>query len=99
MSTDPTSDTHAQHVPAEFIPEGYTQITNYTEEDLPALAEEIAADTDEPAGKIFGMLEGLVNGYNIPIARAERSARIQYGEKEPRVIEDPDLPKKYGWER
>ena len=54
---------------------------------------------NEPAGEILGMLEGLVNGYNIPIARAERSARIQYGEKEPRVIEDPDLPKKYGWER
>jgi hypothetical protein len=99
--TDPTDTdhgTHAQHVPSEFIPEGYIQITNYTEEELPALAEDIAADADATPAEILETLEDLVHEYNVPVVEADRSARVQYGEKQVSVIEDPDPPKKYGWD-
>jgi predicted transcriptional regulator len=79
MTPDPTSNTHAQHVPAEFIPEGFIQVTNYTEEDLPALAEDIAADTDAPADEILENLENLLE-YNVPVTAADRSARQKFGE-------------------
>jgi len=99
MSTDPApDDTHAQHVPSDFIPDGYLGVTNHTEKDLPALAEDIAADADATPAEILETLEELVHEYNVPVVAADRSARVQYGKKEVSVIEDPDLPEKYGWE-
>ena len=79
---DTPSDTHAQHVPSDFIPDGYIGVTNYTEEDLPALAEDIAAGGDATPDEILESLEDLVHEYNVPVVDAERSARIQYGEEE-----------------
>ena len=79
---DTPDDTHAQDVPPEFIPEGYLAVTDYTEEDLPALAEDIAAGGDATTDEILETLEELVHGYNVPVVAAERSARIQYGEEE-----------------
>ena len=102
--TDDSHNTHAQHtprdtiVPAEYIPEGHIRVTNHTEEDLPALAEDIAADADATPAEILETLEDLVHEYNIPVIEADRSARVQHGEKEVSVIEDPGLPEKYGWE-
>ena len=79
MTEDATNDTHAQHVPSDFIPDGYIGVTNHTEKDLPALAEDIAVDTGAPVDEILGNLEGLVNEYNIPIVEADRSARRRFG--------------------
>jgi len=82
--TDPTDTdhgTHAQHVPSELIPDGLIQITNYNEEDLGTLADDIAADVNAPAAEIRSSLEKLAD-YNVPIVEAERSVRRKYGEEE-----------------
>ena len=75
-SDDSHDDTHAQiGVPPEFIPEGHTVLTEYTEDDLPTLAEDIAADTDAPTDEILGRLRELVEKYHVPLLEAERSVR------------------------
>jgi predicted transcriptional regulator len=78
----PSNGGGAVTVPVEFIPDGYHQLTNYTEENLDALAEDIAAGRDAPAAEVLEMLEALVHGYNVPVTEAERSARNEYGEGE-----------------
>lgn len=79
---DTRSDTHTQHVPPEFIPDGYLGVTDYTEEDLPSLAEAIASDVDAPVDEILDSLESLVHEYNVPVVDADRSMRVEYGEGE-----------------
>jgi hypothetical protein len=64
-------------LPEEFIPEGYNQLTDYTKDDLPLLAEELAADTSWSAEEVHEKLHALVNEHNVPIAEAERSLRVQ----------------------
>ena len=77
--TDDDATREQPTVPDGFIPDGTVYLTNYTADDLPALAEKIGertdtADTDE----ILEMLRDLVE-YKVPVAEADRSARIKYG--------------------
>jgi predicted transcriptional regulator len=64
-------------VPPEFIPDGCISLTDYTAEDLDALAEKIASATGAPTDEILAMLDALVNEYDVPVPVAERSAREQ----------------------
>ena len=62
-------------LPEKFIPEGYTQLTDYTKDDLHLLAEELAADTSWSVEEVREKLDILVNDCNVPIAEADRSVR------------------------
>jgi predicted transcriptional regulator len=62
-------------LPEKFIPEGYTQLTDYTKDDLHLLAEELAADTSWSVEEVHERLHALVHEHNVPIAEAERSVR------------------------
>lgn len=62
-------------LPEKFIPEGYTQLTEYTKDDLPLLAEDIAADTNWSKEEVHERLHALVHEHNVPIAAADRSVR------------------------
>jgi len=71
-------------LPEKFIPEGYTLLTDYTKDDLPLLAEDIATDTNRSVEEVREKLDILVNDCNVPIAEADRSLR------EPSVCEGGD---------
>jgi len=62
-------------LPEKFIPEGYTQLTDYTKDDLHLLAEELAADTSWSVEEVHERLHALVHEHNVPIAAADRSVR------------------------
>jgi hypothetical protein len=64
-------------IPEEFIPEGYNQLTDFTKDDVPILAEKIAGDTSRSVEEVHEKLHALVNEHNVPIAEAERSLRVQ----------------------
>jgi hypothetical protein len=66
----------SKHIPAEFIPDGTVSVTNYTTDDLPELADEIADVVNVPSDTVLEQLNWFCIKNDCPVAVADKALRL-----------------------